>query len=118
MPRGPAPQWRRRVEPVLDAELQASIDQSNGECDPATGWYSTLHYAGCADYDRAKEIKRALYRSARHFKVSLTTKIFRADDGTFTVEFTAISKAHGQAYIAAKAQGDPSRLAYNPHKRG
>jgi hypothetical protein len=117
MPRGPAPSWSRRKEPVLDRELQASLDHAGGEHHPDTGWYATLHYTGCPTYDRAKEIKQALHRSANHLKVSVTTRIFQAADKTWTVEFTAINKAHGRAYIATQSGGDPSRLAYNPYKR-
>jgi hypothetical protein len=102
---------------VLDHEVQASITQSNGTHDPATGWYTVLHHTGCPDYDRAKEIKRALYRSARHLHVSLHTRIFRAADGTQTVEFVAINKDHGRAYIQQQSGGDPRRLAYNPYTR-
>jgi hypothetical protein len=117
MPKGPAPEWKRRLEPILDHEVQASIDQSNGQHDPDTGWYATLHHTGCDTYKRAQEIKRALYRSARHLKVSLRTDIIRGANGTWTVEFTAVNKAHGKAYIAQQSGGDPSRLAYNPYHR-
>ncbi|HEY3953912.1 MAG TPA: hypothetical protein VGM53_11080 [Streptosporangiaceae bacterium] len=102
---------------MLDHEVQASITRVNGEHDPDTGWYGVLHHTGCPDYDRAKEIKRALYRSARHLKVSLHTKIFKATDGSWTVEFVAINKAHGRAYVAQQSNGDPTRLAYNPYHR-
>jgi hypothetical protein len=117
MPRADAPEWKRRKEPILDAELQAAIDHVGGQHDPATGWYATLHYTGCESRDRAKEIKRALYRSAYHLKVSLTTRIFQAPDKTWTVEFTPINKQHGRDFIAKQSGGDPSKLAYNPYTR-
>ena len=76
-----------------------------------------MHHTGCETRERAKEIKRALYRSARHLKVSLTTEVFQAADKTWTVAFTPINKAHGRAFIAAQSGGDPSKLAYNPYAR-
>jgi hypothetical protein len=117
VPKGPSPQWKRRLDPVLDHEVQAAISHVNGKHDPDTGRYATLHHTGCADRDRAKEIKQALYRSARHLNVSLHTNIVKATDGTWTVEFTPINKAHGRAYIAQQANGDPSKLAYNPYQK-
>jgi len=117
MPKGPAPQWRRRTEPVLDHELQAAINHVNGKHDPDTGKYATLDHTGCPDRERAKEIKRALYRSARYLKVSLHTEIIRAADKTWTVRFTVFNKEHGRAYVHEQAGGDPSKLAYNPYAR-
>jgi hypothetical protein len=89
----------------------------NGEHNPDTGWYATMHHTGCETRERAKEIKQALYRSARHLKVSLATDIVRAKDGTWTVAFTPIHKDYGRAYTKAQANGDPSKLAYNPYTR-
>jgi len=117
MPKGPAPQWKRRLEPILDHEIQAAIDHADGKFNPGTGWYATLDHTGCETFDRAREIKRALYRSARHLGVSLHTELIRAADNTWTVRFTPISKPHGQAYVARQSGGDPSRLAYNPYHR-
>lgn len=117
MPKGPSPQWKRRLEPILDHEIQAAIDHVNGKHDPGTGWYATLDHTGCESYARAQEIKRALYRSARHLKVSLHTELVRGPNGTWTVRFTPINKAHGRAFIAKQSGGDPGKLAYNPYHR-
>lgn len=82
--------------------------------DPETGWYGTLRHEECKTREEAAAIKQALYRAAQHLKVSMATEIIKEKDGTFTVEFKAINKAHAQAYIAAKCGGDRSKLAYDP----
>lgn len=118
MPRSPAPEWRRRKEPVLDDYVRASIDGVNGEHDPETGFYATLHYAGCETRERATEIRQALFRAANHVKVSMNATVLPADDGTFFVEFRAIHKSYGRNYIKNKANGDRRNLAYDPRKKG
>lgn len=106
-----------RLEPILDHEVQAAIDHANGSFDPGTGHYATLDHTGCETYKRAQEIKRALYRAARHHHVSLMTEIIRAPDSTWTVRFTPVNKSHGRAFVARQSGGDPSKLAYNPYHR-
>ena len=117
MPRGPAPEWTRRKEPVLDHYLQASIDLADGIPDPETGHYGLLHYTGINDRERAKEIKRALYRAGRHVGVSVHAEIVRADDKTFTVAFRSIDKTHAKKYILAKYGTDRSNWPYDPRRR-
>ena len=117
MPRGALPEYRRRKEPVLDDHLRASVERANGTPDPETGKYATLIYAGCESRERAKEIVRALYRSARYVKVSVATVIHPANDGTFNVEFTAINKAHARKYVLEKYGTDRSKWAYDPRAR-
>ena len=103
-----------RKEPVLDHIVQAAIDAVGGTCNPDTGHYGSLRYTGCADRDRAKEIKQALYRSARHLGVSLFYSIVREDDGTYTVEFTAVNKTHARAHVVSKYGADRGKWAYDP----
>ena len=117
MPRGPAPQWTRRLEPILDSHVQASIDAVNNIFDPETGHYGTLIYKGCADRERAKEIVRALHRSAKHLKVSMSASIKKRGD-EFDVHFSAINKAHARAYVVAKYGTDRSKWPYNPRQKG
>ena len=66
MPRGPAPAYRARKEPVADDYLLAVISQAGGagQHDPTTGLYGTLVLRGFKDRDEAKEWDRSLYRCA------------------------------------------------------
>ena len=102
-----------RKEPVLDHIVQAAIDAVGGQHDES-GHYGSLRYTGCADRDRAKEIKQALYRSARHLGVSLFYSIVKEDDGTYTVEFTAVNKTHARAHVVSKYGADRGKWAYDP----
>lgn len=113
MAKGPAPRWNARKEPVLDAHLAASINNAGGKHNPETGWYATLHLTGMKNRDEAKEVVRALYRSARHLGVSLAQEIVPDGNG-YRVEFAAINKAHARAYVAKKYGTKPP---YNPHAR-
>jgi hypothetical protein len=114
---GVAPQWRSRKPPVLDHLVQSSIDQSVHGFDPDTGYYTTLHYTGCSDRERANEIKQALWRSAKHLGVALAATVKPADDGTFLVEFTAINKEHARAYVLKKYGTDASEWPYRAGQR-
>jgi hypothetical protein len=117
LPRGGQPQWKRRLEPVLDAHLQASVTQASGTHD-SDGHYATIHYTGCETRERAKEIVQALHRSGRHLVLSVSAKVIPASDGTFTVEYCAIDKAHARAHVLAKYGSDRSKWPYDPRRKG
>ena len=117
MPRGPAPQWSRRKEPILDDHLRASVTQANGVHDPDTGHYAVIHYTGCGTRERAKEIKQALHRSARHVGVSVSTEIVKAGDGTFTVKYRAIHKSFARKYMIDHYGPDTANWPYRPRER-
>lgn len=106
-------QMKPRKQPILDHYIQASVGQGVND----EGHYGELRHQGIEDYERALEIRRALYRSAKHLKVSLKAEVEQAADGTYVVVFHAINKAHARAYIIAKTGGDPSKLDYNPYVR-
>lgn len=116
MPRGPAPPWKRRKEPILDHYLQASVNRVNGVYDQ-NGWYGLLVYAGCESFDRAKEIKQALYRSGQHMNLAVMTDIVEAEDKTWQVHFRAIDKKHARAYVVQKHGTDRSRWPYDPRRK-
>jgi hypothetical protein len=103
--------------------VQASIDAVSGVHDSETGWYGTLHYTGCETRERAKEISDALFRCAYYMhthkgpSVGMNTKIARADDGTYTVEFRATDKAFARAAVVAKYGEDRSKWPYDPRKK-
>lgn len=117
MPRGPQPEYKRRKEPVLDDYLRASMSRANGTPDPETGHYAELVYAGVETRERAEEIKRALFRSARHVKVSVTATVEPADDGTYRVRFKAIDKLFARRFILEKHGPDRSKWPYDPRRR-
>jgi hypothetical protein len=123
MPRGPAPAWRLRKEPIADDYLLAAINQAGGpgKHDPATGLYATLVIKGFKDRDEAKEWDLSLYRCAlwltrnRGADISVSTKIERNGD-TYSVRFSVHSKTHARAYILAKHGGDRSKVPYYPRR--
>lgn len=98
MPRAAHPRGSARKEPILDHVLRLSIDHANGEFDPGTGRYAEVVLNDFTDMAHATEIRRAMYRSANHMKVSLHSKIEKAADG-YSIRFTVIDKEAGRRYI-------------------
>lgn len=117
MPRGPTPEWKRRKEPVLDHMVQASVMQAGGKHDE-NGHYSMLVYNGIEDRERAAEIKRALFRAAKHLGYSMSATVKPAGGGKYEVHFKAIDKVHAKAHIMAKYGPDRSKWPYDPRRRG
>ena len=95
-----------------------SIDRANGEHDPESGHYAEVVLNGMHSVDHAREIQRALYRSARYMKVSLAAKPERSPDGGWQIRFTAINKEHARAYIENLRATAPHKVAYDPYARG
>jgi len=108
---------RRRMEPILDSHLQASVTQASGVYD-SDGHYAVILYTGCATRERAKEIVQALHRSGRHLGLSVSAVPKPAPDGTFTVVYHAIDKAHARAHVLARYGTDRSKWPYDPRRRG
>ena len=123
MPRGPAPGWRQRKQPVLDDYLLASIHQAGGKHHPETGHYAQLVIAGCASMDEAREYVRGLHRSGRYLvkyaiaDIGINAKI-RKNDGKFDVEFSAVDKAMARKHVIEKYGPDRSKWPYDPRRRG
>lgn len=118
MPRSPSPEWRRRKEPITDDLILASVNAANGVFHPETGHYSRLRFTGCETKERANEVKQSLYRCAAYLKYSMSATVVPADDGTYTVEFVVINKAHARAHVLARYGTDRSKWPYDPTKRG
>lgn len=112
MGRTPIHAMQQRKPPILDHFVQASIDGGRD----AAGHYKELVYAGVEDQERAIEIRRALFRSAKHLKVALKADV-ETVAGVHQIRFRAIDKAIARAYVSQQAKGDPSKLAYNPYAR-
>jgi hypothetical protein len=118
MPTAGPPPWRVRKEPILDAHLQASVDQAGGIYNEE-GHYAMVVYAGCADRARAQEIKTALYRSARHLGYSLAASIVKAPGPpvTYQVHYKAIDKTFAKKYVLARYGPDKENWPWNPRAR-
>ena len=106
MPKGPPPQWRARNKD-WDHLIAASIDAAGAE----------LTYAGVETEDRAQEIKRGLFRSAKAAGRSVSVKIAAAADGTWQLAYKTHSKAEARAYMLAKYGPNPNAWPYNPRRR-
>lgn len=126
MPRGPAPQWRARKEPVLDAYVLASVHRAGGPGahDKTTGRYATMTIAGLASREEAAEYKRALFRSAKYLHrlgmadVSMHCEPIKKDGDTYTLSFRAVDKTWARKLFLERYGNDRSKWPYDPHRRG
>jgi hypothetical protein len=125
VPRSPAPEWRRRKDPVLDHYVWASVEQAGGpgRHDPATGHYAELVIRDLADRAEAEEHVRALNRAALHLHryqvadVGMSAKVER-DGQEWIVRFKAIDKTHARNYMLKRYGPDRSKWPYDPRRRG
>lgn len=115
MPRGPAPGWRARKPPLLDAHILASVNAA--EMNAENGFHGELLYTGCKTKERADEVKRALYRAAKRQGYSVTAKVEK-HGAEFQVRFTAINKEAARRFVVEKYGPDRTAWPYNPRKRG
>src|SRR5487761_503395 len=121
MPRGPAPGWAVRKQPVLDDYIMASVAQSGGlgKHHPQTGHYGELVIRGLATRDEALEYKRALYRCSHYLSrhgvapLSMNAKIESTGDG-FQVRFSAVDKTLARQHVLARYGPDRSKWPYDP----
>jgi hypothetical protein len=121
MPRGPAPQWRQRKEPVVDAYILAAISQAGGVGKhDGTGHYGTLVIDGLADKDEAAEYKRALFRCAlwlnrnQGHKLSISRSDIDRDGTGWKLTFRVTDKTHARRHMLEHHGPDRSKWAYNP----
>jgi hypothetical protein len=125
MPRGPAPGWRARKEPILDAWILASVEKAGGlgNHHPDTGHYSTLIIRGLTSRDEADEWNRALYRCAHYlnrtgqYPVSMSAKTER-DGGKWKITFRAVDKTLARKHVLERYGPDRSKWPYDPRRRG
>lgn len=124
MPRGPAPQWRARKEPVTDNYLMAVVQQAGGpgKHHPDTGLYGTLIIRGLESREEADEWSRSLYRCGlwltrnRGADISVSAKIKRAGNG-YLIEFSVYNKMHARSHLMTKHGLDRSLWPYDPRRR-
>lgn len=115
MPRGPDRQWRARKDPVTDPHVLASVQA--GLVDNTRGFYSELFYVGIETEQRAAEIRRSLFRSAKKLGYSLRAQTELMPDGSYRVRFHAIDKAKARAWMIRTYGPDRTKWPYNPRQR-
>jgi hypothetical protein len=127
MPRGAAPEWRKRKDPVTDDWILASVERAGGlgKHHPATGHYADLVITGLASKEEADEYKRSLFRCAHYLNrtgrapVSMSSdRPVRAADGTYSLRFRAVDKTLARAHVLARYGTDRSKWPYDPRRRG
>lgn len=123
MPRGPAPGWRARKQPVLDSHILAAVNAAGGVGKHNAGHYGELVIDGFADADEAKEWSRALYRSAAYLHrngiapVSVSVKTEKTAGG-LQLRFNVFDKTTGRGYILDKHGTDRSKWPYDARRKG
>ena len=124
MPRSPAPEWRKRKEPICDDYVRASVEQAGGvgRHHPETGHYAELVITGLTTRDEAAEYVRGLNRAAlwlhrnRGLEVGMSAKAERTATG-FQVRFKAIDKTLARQHVLRKYGSDRSKWPYDPRRR-
>jgi len=125
MPRGPAPTWRARKEPVVDDWILESVKRAGGigSHHPVTGHYSELVIDDLATRTEAEEYRKALFRCAYYLHrtgqapVSMNAKIEQSGTG-FQIRFKAVDKTLARAHVLARYGNDRSKWPYDPRRRG
>jgi len=124
MPRGPAPGWKARKQPVTDDYILAAVSQAGGlgQHHPQTGEYATLVLRGFADRDEALEWQRSLYRCALYLSkhkiadVSMSVRMTRDGDG-WKLVYRVGDKTHGRRYHLETRGADRQLWPYDPRRR-
>lgn len=119
MGKGPPPLWSRR-DCRFDHLVQAAVDR---------GYGVVMSYAGIETAERAHDIRRGIYRCARHRKISAEAGrvslaaednemgIHRQSDGTYTLRYRVWSKASARKAHLARNGPDRSAWAYDPKRK-
>ena len=118
MPKGPPPAWSKR-DCSFDHLVTAAL---------AKGYGVVLKYTGIESEDRAHQIRRGIYRCARHRGVSadagksVTTSgdemgVRRAVDGTFTLKYRLFDKRAARKAHITRNGTDRSAWSYNPRRK-
>jgi hypothetical protein len=121
MPRGPAPSWRQRKQPVLDEWVLHSITRANGK-PAADGHYAEMRIAKIGSRDEAREYIRSLHRSGRYltrwsqYNIGVRAEIIK-DGSQYLVRFWAVDKLAARKYILEKYGPDRSKWPYDPRRR-
>lgn len=124
MPRGPAPAWRARKQPVVDDYVLASVTQAGGKHHPVTGHYARLVIKGLTTREEAEEWRRALYRCAHYLTragvadVGMSAVIKRDGGRGYLIEYHAVDKTLARQHVMTKYGPDRSKWPYDPRRKG
>jgi hypothetical protein len=125
LPRGPAPSWTTRKEPVTDDYVLASVERAGGlgHHDEA-GHYAELVIRGLSSKDEAAEWKNSLYRCAHYLSrkgiapVSVSMAKIERDGTGFLIRFRAGDKTYARQRVLDKYGPDRSKWPYDPRRQG
>lgn len=118
MPKGPPPAWSRR-DCRFDHLVVAGLNQGYGK---------VLVYSGIESEERAHDIRRGIYRCAKHRGVSAdagrrevagsddATGVSRVADGTFILRFRLFDKRAARKSHIERNGTDRQQWAYNPRR--
>lgn len=118
MPKGPPPAWSKR-DCRFDHLVTAALSKGYGQ---------VLVYTGIETEDRAHDIRRGVYRCAKHRGVSadagrsVTTSstdemgVTRAGDGTYTLRYRLFDKRVGRKTHIERHGADRQLWPYNPRR--
>lgn len=118
MPKGPPPAWSRK-DCRFDHLVTAGLAQGYGK---------VLVYSGIESQDRAHDIRRGIYRCARHRGVSADAGrsvlaastdemgVTRAADGTYTLRYRLFDKRQARKAHIERHGADRQRWPYNPRR--
>jgi hypothetical protein len=116
--KGPPPQWSRR-DCRFDHLVAAAIAQGMGR---------ELVYNGIESYERADEIRRGVYRCAKHRKVSVAAGPsgrtvtgdemgIHKDGKTYSLHYKVVDKKAARKAHIEKYGADRSQWPYDPRRR-
>jgi hypothetical protein len=110
----------KRMQPDFSPYVQASMNQVGGKFDETSGHYATLVYVDSENELPLADAKKALYRAAGYFKVSMfisnIEQYTEGDQRKYRITFQAVNKAHGRAAVVAKYGNDRTKWSYSPIK--
>lgn len=89
---------QQRKKPILDSYVIASVNLANGHYDHMGRYETVTLKTGTDDYDEAKEIRNALYRSARHMNIGLDCEMTQESNGNYAITFTAVHPSYHDNY--------------------
>ena len=116
MPKGPPPQWRRR-DCSMDHLVAAAVDAGFGQ---------VLVYRGMETPERAQEVRRGIYRCAKHRDIAAEAGtvalagddqmmgISRERDGTYTLRYRVWTKKQARKAHLARYGPDRTAWPYDP----
>jgi hypothetical protein len=117
VPKGPPPQWRKR-DCRFDHLIAAALAQGHGK---------TLVYTGIETEERAHDIRRGIYRCAKHRGVSADAGrsvlasggdmgVHKQADGKYTLKFRVFTKAEARKRHIERYGTNRQDWPYNPRR--